>query len=139
MNIAIQRPMKSPGDSGSILSMKARMPPHWAWPSTTMCLMRSTLTAYSSAAETPWAPPSGWIHRHQIGDVAHHEQFAGAGVEDHLRRDAGIAAADHHHRRRLAALGQFPVARLFGRQPLRGEGPVAVEQMLRKCGAMAIA
>ena len=60
MNIAIQRPMKSPGDSGSISSMKARMPPHWAWPSTTMCLMRSTWTAYSSAAETPWAPPSGW-------------------------------------------------------------------------------
>ena len=50
------------------------------------------------------------IDRHQIGDVAHHEQFAGAGVEDHLRRDAGIAAADHHHRGRLAALGQFPVA-----------------------------
>ncbi len=37
MNIAIQRPMKSPGDSGSILSMKARMPPHWACPSTTIC------------------------------------------------------------------------------------------------------
>ena len=74
----------------------------------------------------------GLIDRHQIGDVAHHEQFAGAGVEDHLRRDAGIAAADHHHRGRLAALGQFAVARLLGRQPLRGEGPVAVEQMLRE-------
>ena len=49
-------------------------------------------------------------YRHQIGDVAHHEQFTRAGVEDHFRRDAGIAAADHHHRRRLAALGQFPVA-----------------------------
>ena len=57
----------------------------------------------------------GLIHRHQIGDVAHHEQFARAGVEDHLRRDAGIAAADHHHFGRLAALGQFTVARLLGR------------------------
>ena len=49
----------SPGESGSMSSMKARMPPHRAWPSTTMCWMRSTLTAYSSAAETPCAPPSG--------------------------------------------------------------------------------
>ena len=72
------------------------------------------------------------IDRHQIGDVAHHEQFAGAGIEDHLRRHPGIAAADHHHFGRLAALGQFAVARLFGRQPLRGEGPVALEQMLRE-------
>ena len=71
-------------------------------------------------------------NRHQIGDVAHHEEFAGAGVENHFRRDAGIAAADHHHGGRLAALGKFPVARLFGRQPLRGKGPVAVEQMLRE-------
>ena len=70
--------------------------------------------------------------RHQIGDVAHHEEFAGAGVENHFRRDAGIAAADHHHGGRLAALGKFPVARLLGRQPLRGKGPVAVEQMLRE-------
>jgi len=37
------------------------------------------------------------IDRHQVGDIAHHEQFAGAGVEDHLGRDPGIAAADHHH------------------------------------------
>ena len=71
-------------------------------------------------------------HRHQIGDVAHHEEFAGAGVEDHFRRDAGIAAADHHHGGGLAALGKFPVAGLFGRKPLRGKGPVAVEQMLRE-------
>ena len=53
----------------------------------------------------------GLIDRHQIGDVAHHEQFAGAGIEDHLRRHPGIAAADHHHLRRLAALGQFAIAR----------------------------
>jgi len=30
MNIDIHRPMKSPGDSGALLSTKARMPPHWA-------------------------------------------------------------------------------------------------------------
>ena len=71
-------------------------------------------------------------YRHQVGDVAHHEEFAGAGVEDYFRRDARIAAADHHHGGRLAALGKFLVARLFGRQPLRGEGPIAVEQMLWK-------
>jgi hypothetical protein len=58
------------------------------------------------------------IHGHQIGDVAHHEQFAGAGIEDHLRRHPRVAAADHHHLGRLAELGEFAVARLFGRQTL---------------------
>jgi hypothetical protein len=72
----------------------------------------------------------GGINRHQIGDVAHHEQFTGAGVEDHFGRDTGIAAADHHDFRRLAALGQFAVTRLLGRQALRGEGAIAVDQVL---------
>ena len=72
------------------------------------------------------------IDRHQVGDVAHHEQFAGAGIEDHLGRNPGIAAADHHHFGRLPAFGQFAVARLFGREPLRGESVVAVEQTFGK-------
>ncbi len=76
----------------------------------------------------------GLIDRHEVGDVAHDEQFAGAGVKNHFRRDTGIAAADHHHGRRLATLGEFPVARLFGRQPLRGKGPVAFEQMFWERG-----
>jgi hypothetical protein len=74
----------------------------------------------------------GLVHRHQVGDIAHHEQFAGAGVEDHFRRYPGIAAADHHHGGRLSALGQFTVARLLGGEPLRREGAVAFKQMLRK-------
>jgi hypothetical protein len=41
----------------------------------------------------------GLVDRHQIGDVAHHEQFTGAGIEDRFRRDAGIAATDHHYLR----------------------------------------
>jgi carbonic anhydrase len=49
----------SPGDSGSTLLMKARTPPHWACPSTTMCFTRSARTANSSAADTPCAPASG--------------------------------------------------------------------------------
>ena len=56
----------------------------------------------------------GLIDRHQIGDVTHHEQLARTGVEDHLRRHPGIAAADHHHLGRLAAHRQIAVARLFG-------------------------
>jgi hypothetical protein len=56
---SIHRPMKSPGDSGALSSTSALMPPHWAWPSTTICLTRSTCTANSSAADTPWAAPSG--------------------------------------------------------------------------------
>ena len=74
----------------------------------------------------------GLIDRHQIGDVAHHEQFAGAGIEDHFRGNPGIAAADHHDFGGLPDLGQFAVARLFGRQALRTEGLVTLEQMLRE-------
>jgi hypothetical protein len=47
------------------------------------------------------------IGRHQVGDVAHHEQLARMGIEDHLRRDAGIATADDHDGGRLSALGEL--------------------------------
>ena len=80
----------------------------------------------------------GRIGRHQIGDVAHHEQLARPGVEDHLRRDPGIAAADHHGLGRLAALGEVAVAALLGREPAGPEGAVAVEQPLAE-GLIALA
>ena len=48
----------------------------------------------------------GLVGRHEIGDVAQHEQLAGPSVEDHLRRDAGIAAAHDHRRRPLPLLGE---------------------------------
>ena len=116
--------MKSPGDSGSASSAKARTPPQWAWPSTTMCFTRSAPTPNSSAAETPCALPVRRVGRHDVGDVAHDEQLARAGVEDHLRRDARIAAADHHDLRRLAAL-----------RPARGSGPApaAAGRRRRRC------
>ena len=49
----------APGDSGAVSSVNALTPPHCACPMTTMCLTRRTCTANSSAAETPWASPSG--------------------------------------------------------------------------------
>jgi hypothetical protein len=73
-------------------------------------------------------------NRHQIGDVAHHEQFAGPASKI-TSGETRNRSSRSPSRRRLAALGKFPVARLFGRQSLRGKGPVAVEQMLRN-GAM---
>jgi len=122
--------MKSPGDSGSILSMKDAAALGVAehddvlYPQRPHRIFQRRRNAMRAAI--------GRIDRHQIGDVAHHEQFAGAGIENHLRRHPGIAAADHHHVRRLAAFGQFAIAGLFGRQPLRRKGAVAIEQMLRK-------
>ena len=56
----------------------------------------------------------------------------GLGVENHLRRDARIAAADNHDLRLLPALGQFAVTVLLVRQPAAGEGVVAIDQSLRK-------
>ncbi len=72
------------------------------------------------------------IGRNEVGDVADDEQFARLGVEDHLRRYPRVAAADHHHLRRLPAFRQFAVARLLGRQALGREGPVAGNQPFGK-------
>jgi len=69
--------MKSPGDSGSMLSMKARMPPHWACPSTTMCFTPQGPNRIFQRRQKPHARRVRLVDRHQIGDVAHHEQFAG--------------------------------------------------------------
>ena len=44
----IQRPMKSPGESGAASPAKARMPPQRAWPRTTICFTFSACTANSS-------------------------------------------------------------------------------------------
>jgi len=42
------------------------------------------------------------VGRHQVGDVAHDEDFAGVAVENHFRRDARVTAADEHDVRPLA-------------------------------------
>ena len=104
-----------------------------------MCLTLSTPTPNSSAAETPWYLPSGLVGRHEVGDVAHHEQLAGPRVEDHLRRHPRVAAADHHDLGRLAVFGQLAIAILLGLQPAAGEGAVAVDQTLRKTHALFLA
>ena len=72
------------------------------------------------------------IRRDDIRDVADDEQFAGAGIENDLRRDAGIAAADDHDLRRLPGPRQFVIAVLLPLQPTGGEGAVALDQTLGK-------
>lgn len=42
------------------------------------------------------------IGRHEGGDVAHGEQFAGGGVEDHGGVGAAVGAGDDHGRRLLS-------------------------------------
>ena len=112
----IQWPMKSPGDSGAAFSANALTPPQWAWPSTTMCLTLSAATPNSSAAETPWGALVRRIGRHDVGDVAHDEELARARVENDFRRDARVAAADHHDFRRLPAFRELAVAVLLPAQ-----------------------
>ena len=111
------------------------MPPQCAWPEHHDMLDLERLTANSSAAETAVLCAVRRIGRHQVGDVAHHEQFAGTGVEDHLRRHARIAAADHHDFRRS---GRLPPIRDSGSVPLAGgrrESDVAGDQTFGKAHA----
>src|SRR5262249_36458117 len=74
----------------------------------------------------------GRIGRHQVGDVAHHEQLAGSGIENDFRRYPRVTAADHHDFRRLSMLGQFAIAALLGRKPAGPNGLIALEPPLRQ-------
>src|SRR5271170_4022503 len=54
------------------------------------------------------------------------------GIEDHLRRDAGIAAADDHGVGRLAALGELAIAVALGRHPTDEEIAIALDEAKRE-------
>jgi len=65
------------------------------------------------------------------------QRFTNAAFVDVMNGDRQSQQADYvalrQHRQAIAAaFGKLAVARLFGRQPLRGEGPVAFQQMVRK-------
>ena len=47
------------------------------------------------------------VRRHEIGDIAHVEDFPGLGVENLFGRHARVAAADDERMRVLAALGEL--------------------------------
>ena len=70
----------------------------------------------------------GRIGRHEIGDIAHHEHLAGAGIEDGFRGGAGIAAGDHHDRGLLLALAKLEIAFRFGRVTPFAEIRIAIEK-----------
>jgi hypothetical protein len=70
--------------------------------------------------------------RHQISDVAHDEQLARMGIEDHLRRHPGIAAADDHGVRRLAPPGELAIAVALGRHPPDPKIVIALHQAQRE-------
>ena len=70
------------------------------------------------------------IGRHEVGDVAHDKELAGAGVENDFRRHPGIAAADNHDFRPLPGFGQGSVTFLFGSEPPAAEIAVALDQAL---------
>jgi hypothetical protein len=59
--------------------------------------------------------------RHQIGDVADDEKFAGTHVEHHRRVDAAVRTRDDQRLRPLAALRQ-------GLEPLTAAGPNGVTE-----------
>ena len=74
-------------------------------------------------------PPAAQLERrHQVGDVAHHEDLARHGIEDLRRIDSAVGAGDHHYPRALA-LAQFlpsvAVAAIFA----GAEALIAVEQV----------
>jgi hypothetical protein len=72
------------------------------------------------------------VGRHQIGDISHHEQLTWKCVEDDLRRDARVTAADDHHGRLLAGGGERPESADLDRQAVVDKRAVAVDQPLGK-------
>ena len=72
------------------------------------------------------------VGRHEVRDIAHDEQLARPRVEDHLRRDARVGAADHHDLRRLPLLGKLAIAALLQRQAGAQEIAIALDEALRE-------
>jgi hypothetical protein len=73
--------------------------------------------------------------RHEVCHIANDEQLAGARIEDHLRRHPAVAAADHHHLRRLTLLGKSLEAGLLAREALIEKRTVSFSQAGRKHGS----
>ncbi len=72
------------------------------------------------------------VGRHEIGDVAEHEELARAGIEDHLGCRATVAAGDDHRGWLLAGAGKVADAFLLALVTPGHEVGVAVEEMLRE-------
>ena len=76
--------------------------------------------------------PVGLVGRHDVGDVAHDEELARARVENDLRRDPRIAAADHHDLRRLPGFPKLAIAVLLAAQAAVEKSAIALDETLRK-------
>ena len=100
--------MKSPGESGSVLVREGTDAAAAGVAEHDDVLHPQRLHGeFEGRGRAVLESPSGLIGRHEVGDVAHNEQFAGRGVEDDLGRHAEIAAADHHDFRALAQFGHI--------------------------------
>src|SRR5262249_56837259 len=66
--------------------------------------------------------------RHDVGEVAQHEQVARARVHDEVRHHARVAAADEHRRRLLDVAGQRVEQLALVLEVLRAELPMALQE-----------
>ena len=110
------------------------MPPQRPWPMTTMFFTLRLCTREFERGGGGVVLAVRRIGRHQVGDVAHDEQLARAGVEDRFGRGAGIAAGDHHGLRRLPVAGELAVAATLGGIAPAHEAAVAGEKMFGEVG-----
>jgi hypothetical protein len=74
----------------------------------------------------------GGVGRHDVGDVAHHEQLARASVKNDFRQDTRVATADHHGFRRLSGFRQFAIAILLAAQTAVEKGAISFDKAVRK-------
>ncbi len=77
------------------------MPPQPPWPMTTICFTLQARDSEFERGRDAMKAAAFVIGRHQGGDVAHGEQFAGRGIEDHCGIGAAVGAGDDHGRRFL--------------------------------------
>jgi hypothetical protein len=73
------------------------------------------------------------VRRHQVGDVAHHEQIARLGVGQDCGIDPRIRAGDHHHLRLLLA-GQLLEARSLRQERAAAELQESSGQLAQRHG-----
>ena len=75
------------------------------------------------------------VRRHQIGDIAHDEQFAGMRIENDFGRNPRVAATNDHDLGPLAGFGEFLIAATLERQAVLDERAITIGQPRRQSHA----
>ena len=122
-------PTKSEASTGAP-SSSALMPPHMAWPSTTISRTCKRPHRELDGRADAVRLVVGAVRRDDVGDVADDEELAGPGIEHHLRVGTAVRAGDDQRARTLAEAAQRFEASALGLPGAGTEAAIAFDQVV---------